>query len=177
MAILVSVRGDRRKYVLDLDDLGPSEVSSRCRSALGLVAADIDSAETDLPWHHVQDWPDDVRAAAERLRDRFVEVVARNSEYMQTGVRTVTDAATRRHFVAVAPYAYDATFWHVDGRPLAELADEGQACVLTLTDEQRTSAALQLGEERVISLADWRRAHPSLMRRLLDRVTAALRPG
>lgn len=162
----------RTEYLLRLEGLDDAAFSVASRRALTLVASDVASAETDIPWGVRDPWPADVLEAANRLCDQFVQEADRDEHYMQTGVRAVADHQVREDFITVAPYAYDATFWRADNVEVASLADEGSSFVLWLTDQQRAALAELVGVDRVISLSDWRMAHPSIWRRWLNRLTS-----
>jgi hypothetical protein len=166
---------DRRtEYLLLSDGLDDPSRAAACQKALTLVAVDMASAETDIPWALRGSWPAHVAEAASRLCELFVPEAKRHDGYMQTGVRSVTDPRVRDDFITVAPYAYDASFWRRDKAEVAHLSDEGTACVVWLTDGQRETLAGVAGVERVVSVTDWRRVHPSWWRRRLDRLKSRL---
>lgn len=151
-----------------LDGLESAALRSASRAALNLVADDMATAETDIPWAMRDTWPPEVAEAAARLRDRFVPEHQHQEPYMQTDVRSTADPAVRDDFITMAPHAYDATFWRSDYTQVASLSDEGTSFAIWLTDHQRDSIAELVGADRVVTLADWRRAHPSFWRMLLD---------
>jgi hypothetical protein len=66
------VPSDRAEYLLLLDGLDDAALRSASRAALNLVADDMATAETDIPWAMRDTWPPEVAEAAARLRDRFV---------------------------------------------------------------------------------------------------------
>lgn len=161
----------RTEYVLNLEGLDDPAFRAASRTALTLVASDVASAETDIPWGIRDRWPAKVVEAASRLCGRFVQEGDRDDHYMQTGVRAVAAHQVREDFVTVAPHAYDATFWRGDHAEVASLADEGSSFVIWLSNQQRAALAAVVGAERVISLSDWQLAHPSMWRRWLNRLT------
>lgn len=156
------------EYVLDDEGWDEATRLAATRDALALVAPAATTAETDIPWHRHDHWPTEVTQAAQRLRDRFVREDKRARDYMQTGVKCLTDDQARHDFVTFAPYAYDSTIW-ADGDILASLADEGTSLVVSLTDEQREGLERAVGLGRVVTLQEWRERHPSALRRLLRR--------
>ncbi|HEX5533999.1 MAG TPA: hypothetical protein VFX33_09695 [Actinomycetales bacterium] len=158
------------EYLVILDGLEATEAGRAAGAALALVAEEMAWAETDIPWEQREQWPEQVAEAASRLRNHFVPQAEHGAPYSQTGVRSVADAQIREDFITFAPYAYDATFWGPDHQEVATLADEGQSFVIWLTDHQRGLLAQSLGADRVVSLAEWRRAHPSIWSQWLDRL-------
>jgi hypothetical protein len=162
----------RVEYVLRLEGLADPEFGTACQTALTLVAPEMETAETDIPWDKRERWRLEVLEAAGRLCDRFVLEGDRDDQYMQTGVRSVLDLDVREEFIAFTPYAYDATFWRSGGGEVASLSDEGMSFVIWLTDEQRAALAEVVGTDRVISLTEWRQAHMSAWRRWLNRLGA-----
>jgi hypothetical protein len=157
--------------VLRLDGLDKSAVAAASRTALTMIASEMGSAETDIPWVSHDEWPAEVVEAANRLCDRFVQEGDR-ADYMQTGVRSVADRQVREDFITFAPHALDATFWRDNHAEVASLSDEGTSYVISLTDQHRAALAEALGADRVISLRDWRLAHPSMWRRWLNRLSS-----
>lgn len=168
--ILLGVEMERIEYVLRLQGLADPDFAAACQTALRLVAEEMVIAETDIPWGVRERWPLEVLEAAGRLCDRFVHEGDRDDQYMQTGVRSVADRDVREDFIAFAPHAYDATFWRSGGGEVASLSDEGMSFVIWLTEQQRTALAEALGSGRVISLTDWRQAHPATWRKWLNRL-------
>ena len=157
------------EYVVDFDGMPSADASRYARAVLEVLAADIAKAETDIPWDERESWPEDAVLAACRLRDRFVPLGERGEVYMRTGVQQVMDDEVLADYLAVAPHAYDAQFWREDFAEVASLADEGQAFVAWLTEEQRASVAARVGQDRVVMLAEWRAAHrPAWRRRLTE---------
>ena len=90
---------------------------------------------------------------------------------MQTGVQSTSELGVLADFISVAPHAYDATFWRSDSAEVASLSDEGMSFAIWLTDEGRETIAELIGADRIVTLAEWRRAHPPLWRSLLSRLT------
>jgi hypothetical protein len=160
----------RVEYLVILDGLEATEAGRAAGAALALVAEEMAWAETDIPWELREQWPQQVTEAAGRLCNHFVPPAQHGAPYAQTGVRSVADAQIRADFITFAPYAYDATFWGHDHQEVATLADEGTSFVIWLTDRQRERLAQSLGADAVVSLAEWRRTHPSLWRQWLDRL-------
>lgn len=160
------------EYVLKLEGLDDSAFRAASRTALTLVALDVASAQTDIPWGIRDRWPADVVEAAHRLCGRFVQEADRDDHYMQTGVRAVADHEVQEDFMTVAPHAYDATFWRADNAEVASLADEGNSFVIWLTDQQRAALVEVVGADRLVSMSDWRSAHPSTWRKWLNRLTS-----
>jgi len=160
----------RMEYTLKLEGLGDPEIGTACRTALTLVASEMWAAETDIPWSMREGWPLEVLEAAVRLCDRFVPEGDRDDHYMRTRVRSVADGKVREDFITFAPHAYDVTFWRDDDAQVASLADEGMSFVIWLTDQQRTALAEVVGADRLISMTDWRQAHPSMWRNWLNRL-------
>ena len=163
---LADVSMSRAEYVLDDESWDEATRLAVTRHALALVAPRVTAAETDLPWQLHDSWPAEVASAAERLRVRFVREDGYAQDYLQTGVVHLTDNQTRHDFVIFAPYAYDATLW-AEGDILASLADEGTSLVVSLTDEERAELEREAGLGRVVTRQEWRRRHPSALRRLL----------
>lgn len=149
----------RTQYVLSLAGLSDANVVEAARAALTLVASEMASAETDIPWDERGDWPVDVVEAAHRLSDRFGQRL--DEQYVQTGVRAVTDRQVREDFITFAPYAHDATFWREDYAAVASLADKGTSFVIWLTEHQWAKLIEVVHAERVVSMSDWRLTHSS----------------
>ena len=152
-----------------MDDSGWDKQARQAavRRTLDLVAVAIARAETDIPWHKHLEWPTDVADAARLLRDRYVKSSQQAGEYLQTGVQAV-DNATRRAFVAFAPYAYDCTLWSDEG-DLASINDEGDSLIVFLTDAEAEHLRDEWGPDRVFSVQEWRERNPSTTARLLRR--------
>jgi hypothetical protein len=161
------VRDGRVEYLLLSDGLGAARRGVVVDQALNLVAAEMGRAEMDIPWSMRKNWPPKAVQAASRLCDRFVPDSKRDEHYMQTGVQSTSDPGVRDDFIRVAPHAYDATFWRRGYAGVASLRDEGTFCAIWLTDAQRNMLAEVVGADRVVSLEDWRCAHPSWWRRQL----------
>lgn len=166
------VNSGRTEYLLRLEGLDDPALGAASRTALTLVASEMGSAETDIPWATRDRWPAEVLEAASRLCDRFVQEGDRDDLYMQTGVRSVADRQVREDFITFAPHAHDASFRRDNCAEIASLSDEGTSFVIWLTDQQRAALAEVVGADRVISLSDWRRAHPSMWRRWLNRLAS-----
>lgn len=161
------VPSDRLEYLLLLDGLDNDTLWAASRVALNLVEVDMATAQTDIPWSTRDTWPAEAVKAAARLRDRFVPEQDRQKPYMMTDVTSTEDPGTRDDFIAVAPHAYDATFWRSDYAEVASLADEGSCLAIWLADEDRETIAELIGADRVVALAEWNRSHPSLWRTFL----------
>ena len=168
------MKDGRVEYLLLSDGLDPARQRLAVHRALTLVAAEMGRADTDIPWSLRNDWPPEVVEAASRLCDRFVPDSRRGDTYMQTGVQSTSDPEVRNDFISVAPHAYGPTFWRRDYGEVASLSDEGTSCVIWLTDDQRNILADLVGADRVVSYADWRRAHPAWSRRQLHRLKTRL---
>lgn len=159
----------RTQYVIDDDGWDNQTRVTSVRLALELIAPAVVNAECDIPWHNWEEWPTEVRQSAELLRDRFVPASRAGQGYLQTGVNQV-DSQTRIAFTTFAPFAYDSTFWGREG-VLASVNDEGTSCVVALTDEDADRLRLSVDPARVVPLSEWRERHPSLLKRLLWRLT------
>ena len=155
----------RYDVVIDLTGWDNATRLAAVGSGLALIRDLVTDAETDIPWHLRESWPDDVVAAAHRLRERYVPQAKRSVDYMQTGVQSTTDPADRDAFATFAPFAYDSAFWS-NGSTVASVNDEGTSFVLALTAEERQALSVILGAQRVVPLRDWRARHPSALRRL-----------
>ncbi|WP_030529668.1 hypothetical protein [Phycicoccus jejuensis] len=163
----------RTQYVLSLEGLADAVLIEAARTALTLVASEMASAETDIPWGERGGWPADVVEAAQRLSDRFGQ--GRDDTNVQTGVRAATDSQVREDFITFAPHAYDATFWREDYATVASLSDAGTSFVIWLTEQQRANLTEVVHAERVISMRDWRLAHSSRWWTGLFRLSSAKR--
>jgi hypothetical protein len=98
-------------YVVDSNAWTQTDVATACRLILLTLQGSVGQYETDIPITRA-DWPPDVAAAAEVLRD----VAARNGRierggYAQTGVVDGTRDEVWSAFVTFAPWSYDATAW------------------------------------------------------------------
>jgi hypothetical protein len=154
---------DVTKYEqLVVDDRGWShtDMAAACRLILSTLRGNAAEYETDIPVTSA-DWPPDVSAAAEVLRD----VASRNGRveeggYAQTGLVEIGSQETWSAFVAFAPWAYDATVWDGNGRSIVSLADEGQSITaqLELGLSQYGSIAGALGRERLVPAKEWSRS-------------------
>lgn len=157
--------------MLRLDGLDESAFGAAPRTALTMIASEMGSAETDIPWASRDGWPAEVVEAANRLCDRFVPGGDR-ADYMQTGVRSVADREVREDFITFVPHALDATFWRDNHAEVASLSDEGTSYLIWLTDQHRAALLEAVGADRVIGLRDWRLVHPSSWRRWLNRLSS-----
>jgi hypothetical protein len=137
----------RTEYVIDTIGLDRAARAPACDAALGAATRGVTEAEADILWSNRGKWPPDVVAAATRLKDRYVAPPADDS-YMQTRVQRV-DPGSLEDFLALAPYAFDATFWD-DETVVASLPDEGRSCSVRLTDEEHDSVAGEVGQHRLV---------------------------
>jgi hypothetical protein len=112
-------------------------------------------------------WPRPAAEAAELLRERFVPEHKREEAYLQTGLQLTDDPAVRQAFITFAAHAYDASFWRHDHAGVASLADEGTSFAIHLTEAQRKTITEMIGEDRIVTLAEWNKTHPSFWRSLL----------
>lgn len=155
--------------LLLLEGLGDEALWAASRAALSLVQDDIARAETDIPWSMRDTWPTHAVQAAELLRERFVPEHKRDEPYQQTGMQLTDDPAVRQAFIAFAAHAYDASFWRHDHAEVASLSDEGTSFAIHLTEYQRKTITKMIGEDRIVTLAEWNKTHPSFWRSLLER--------
>lgn len=162
---------DRVEYLLHLEDLDDEALWAASRAALTLVQDEMATAETDIPWSMRDTWPMHAVHAAELLIERFVPQRRRGEPYLQSGRQPTDDPAVRDAFITFAAHAYDATFWRHDRAEVASLADEGTSFAIHLTESQRQTITEMIGEDRIVTLAEWNRAHPSLWRSLLELLT------
>ncbi|WP_345509301.1 hypothetical protein, partial [Terrabacter aeriphilus] len=166
------VPSDRVEYLLHLEGLDDKALWAASRAALTLVQDEMATAETDIPWSMRDAWPPQAIHAAERLIDRFVPKHQREEPYLQTGLQPITDPAVRDAFITFAAHAYDATFWRTDCAEVASLADEGTSFAIHLTESQRRTITAMIGENRIVTLAEWDNTHPSFWRSLIDLFTS-----
>ena len=159
---------DRVEYLLHLEGLEDEALWAASRSALSLVQHEMARAETDIPWSMRDTWPTQAVDAAELLRERFVPEHKREEPYLQTGAQLTADPAVREAFITFAARAYDATFWRHDHAEVASLSDEGTSFAIYLTESQRKTITEIIGEDRIVTLAEWNKTHPSFWRSLLD---------
>ncbi len=159
----------RTEYVLEHE--GRDEVARRgaCQEAIGLVAGSATAAATDILWDRHSEWPTETIDAAARLRDRFVPEGERARGYMQTGLQRLDDEQARQDFTTFVLYAYDAALF-VGEDDLVNVADEGTSLVVSLTDGEREALERVVGAGRVVTLREWRKRHPSPLRRLGQRL-------
>ncbi|MGO4604622.1 hypothetical protein AB4030_22075 [Terrabacter sp. 2YAF2] len=162
---------DRVEYLLLLDGLDDEALWAASRAALSLVQHDIAKAETDIPWSMRDTWPAEAAGAAALLRDRFVPEHKRDEPYQQTGMQLTDDHAVRQAFITFAAHAYDASFWRHDHAEVASLADEGTSFAIHLTEDQRKTITEMIGDDRIVTLAEWNKTHPSFWRSLLERLS------
>lgn len=87
---------------------------------------------------------------------------------MQTDVQLTADVAVREAFITFGAHAYDATFRRQDHTEVASLSDEGTSFAICLTESQRKTITAMIGEDRIVTLADWNKTRPSFWRSLLD---------
>lgn len=101
------------------------------RMVLTFCRPDQGSFETDFPWAAEESWPPEVAAAAERL-------CGRESHYAQSGLRDLATCAEQEwdDFVAIAPFAYDATLFDESFQRVVSLADESESIVVSLSRSQ-----------------------------------------
>lgn len=159
----------KAEYLLLLDGMDKADLADCCQFALRLVEEDMHTAETDIPWCDHTSWPAEAEASAIRLRDRFVPP-EKQSGYMQTGVQSVRDMDVRRDFIAIAPYALDATFWSHGEGALASLSDEGTSFVILLTEGQAEVLREYVGYEHVASTAEFGKGLFSMWHRWWSRL-------
>jgi hypothetical protein len=145
-------------FILDSDGWGHADMAEACRLILRTVEVSAKRCETDIP-SDCGDWPPDVAAAAEVLRQiasRTGRVEGRY-DYAQTGVIEVARDEVWSAFVTFAPWAYDATVWNSASHDIVSLADEGQSAFVRLTPEQYEAIAADLGQTSLIPYREWRR--------------------
>lgn len=160
---------DRVEYLLFLEALNDEARWAASRAALSLVQGQMVRAATDIPWSIRDTWPKQALEAATLLRDRFVPEHQRDEPYFMSGVQSTVDPAVRDAFITFAAHAYDAQFWRRDHSEVASLADEGTSFAIYLTENQRKAITEMIGEERIVTVAEWNKTHPSFWRSLLDR--------
>lgn len=146
----------RPQFVIDTSDLSREREVEVCRYVLGLVAHDADTFETDLPLANASRWPESVRAAATRLARHATGRRRESDHYQRTGSVTAPDLADWEAFICVAPYAFAAAVWGVDGARV-DLSDEGTSLVAHLGPTER--AALDRFEPlvRIMPASQWRK--------------------
>ena len=159
----------RTEYVLDHEGWDAVARRAANRDAIELVASTATTAATDIPWDQHDKWPTEVVEAAARLRDRFVSEGERARGYMQTGLQCLHDEQARQDYTTFLPYAYDATLL-VGDDDLVNMADEGTSLVVSLSDGERDALERVVGAGRVVTLRQWRKRHPSTLRRLVQRL-------
>jgi hypothetical protein len=152
-------------FVIDSDGWGHADMVEACRLLLRTVEVGAKWCQTDIP-ADCEDWPPDVVAAAEVLR----QIASRNGrveglyDYAQTGVIEVARDEVWSAFVTFAPWAYDATVWN-GARVIVSLADEGQSTFVRLTPEQYGAIAAELGQASLIRYREWRRVRKERRKR------------
>ena len=146
----------REAFVVDTSEVARERVVDVCRFALELVRQNATTFETDIPLSNAPDWPVSVRGAAERLTRHAAGSRGEREFYKRTGVVSAKDAADWAALVCLAPYAFDATVWAVNGE-LASLADEGTSLVMHLSSDQRTQLEAFESELRVVPAKSWRK--------------------
>lgn len=142
-------------YVVDSEGWNALETVEACRLILRTLRSGAIEFETDIPTTDAA-WPEDVAAAADYMRS-IAARTGRTEEagYAQTGVLRVSDE-TWSAFATFAPWAYDATVWDSDHRPIVYLADEGQSMTLQLERRQYDAIASAIGETRLVPQQKWR---------------------
>ncbi len=158
----------RAEYIIDEQDWDDSTRLAALRHALDVVEDSVVFAETDIPWHKRDEWPEEVVIAASVLRSRFAGDSKDDDDYLQTA-REPVDDETRHAFITFAPYAYACTLWGPDGE-VASVNDEGTSIVVFLDDAESERLRSVLGPNRVFSAAEWRERHPATLRRLVRRL-------
>ena len=138
----------RTEYVVKPASDSESDRVAACRAVLGAVAGDLTRFETDIPWSMADEWPAEVRAAAEILsaadrRRRGTD------DYRQTGIQEAGDPGLWEAFVAFAPYAFDASAWSAEGRPIVSLADCATSIAVRLRDDQVEQVAAAISPARL----------------------------
>ncbi|TDO68485.1 hypothetical protein EV651_102407 [Kribbella sp. VKM Ac-2571] len=138
-------------FILDSDGWSHADVVEACRLILRTVAVSASRCETDIPGGG-EDWPPDVRSAAEVLRQIASRTgrVERRYDYVQTGIIEVARDEVWSAFVTFAPWAYDATVWDPAGDDIVSLADEGRSAFVRLTPEHYGAIAAELGQASLI---------------------------
>ncbi len=126
----------RDKYVVETDGLSTSERADVCRELLALAAPEVATFETDIPWSMAEEWPSEVREAAEHLSSLREPRRGEDRLYRRTGVRNNDQVGAWDAFVAFAPYAFDASAWGQGAHRLVALADCAQSIVVRLSGDQ-----------------------------------------
>jgi hypothetical protein len=146
---------ERQSYVLDTAQLTADEQVAACRLVLTVVATDVASFETDIPWASASEWPNDVNRAARHLSSLKPPGRGESDLYRRSGELQRGDDRAWSSFVTFAPFAYDATAWASDSREIVRLADAATTIVVTLTSEQVTLVANDVAV--LVPLSEWRK--------------------
>jgi hypothetical protein len=147
----------RTSYVVDTARLSGGERVDACRGVLSVVAEDITSFETDIPWSAASEWPADVRQAAEFLSCLKEPSRGEDALYRRTGEVRVSDPGCWEAFVDFAPYAYDASAWGDGGTQIVALSDAADSIVATLTATQAAAVGDAVGQDVLVPLKECRR--------------------
>lgn len=161
---------DGTEYVIDGDGLTDEEAMHITREMFAVLWPRLTWAECDLPWHRRDEWPEDVRSAAERLH-AMLPADDQRKPYAMLPV-TALDDANRDDFFRVAPYTYDATFGGDDGC-VVDLNDENTSNVWRLNPREHARLCQLAGTAHVYSLRDWHelRRSRTWLGRLRNRLT------
>lgn len=140
------------EFIIDTTGLQRVVELEAVRQTLDVIAEDVASIETDIPWAGASHWPDEVQAAAGRLGALLPD---KDPMYQMTGMVPLSEEVWQS-FRTFAPFAYGALVRGVDGSLIAAVDDEGTATWARLNDAQRASLEAVIGRTRVVPLNVWR---------------------
>lgn len=129
---------------------------------------DIARAENDIPWSTRHTWPTHALQVIELLRKRFVSLHKREEPHQQTGVHFIEESGPpSRYHVGRARLGYFILVTR--SRRSRRLADEGTSFAIHRAQEQRKTITEMIGADRIVTLANWNKTHPSFWGSLLER--------
>lgn len=134
---------------------------------LDVLIADSAEGSFWIEWYVADQWPVDVRAAAERLRDRFSSAKDRTEDLYFTAD---LDGEVKNDCLLVAPYAHDVQLLSAgperrSRRMVAALHDENSSNVFYLTAPQRAQVEAIVGAENLRTLEEHHRLRSRPSRR------------
>lgn len=134
LRVLWRRRNRRRRFAVDTTGLDRDFELAMTRAVLEHFADQVYRFECDIPWTQVDRWPIEVREAAKILASRSEHKRSKDKGYAQTGILT-PESGVWEAFVALAPFAYDATVWLESGGDIG-LSDETSGGPVVFLNEQ-----------------------------------------
>lgn len=158
---------ERTGYVVLDEDWDDQRRLDMTYAILDVLVADIAQGDFWIEWYIADQWPEDVRAAAERLRDRFSSAKDRTEDLYFTAD---LDGEVKDDCLLVAPFAHDVQLLGAgpgrrSRRMVAALHDENSSNVFSLTAPQRAQVEAIVGAQNLRTLEEHHRLRSRPSRR------------